>query len=460
MENYTYLFPFERVKQNSRVIIYGAGEVGLSYLKQVLTTDYCEVVAIIDKNYKEYGNLVCPVLAPSSLSELEYDQVIIAMKTGRHLDEIRRILQSYGVDDDRIIVTLTRKDVSVYAEKAKSNQGCAYSEAELSIMINFDGGIGDNISRAAFIYSLIDIVPNCLIDLFRVSNVEFARFLFSECRNVNLISSAVGEGKKYTVAFDGIPRSIQVTWFDEQKLSSKYPDLYKKIKRLVEINVEEHFSWSIPTYVNWKRYLYLGKNYYSGLDCQEIFDIDRNVNIPLTQKGKELFESYGIKKYLAICSGNGVSTDTSLISKAWPESYFVQLIKLIHEQLPEFKIVQIDSRETPEIEGADLHILGQPYEMIAWLLKNATLMISIEGGMVHLASQIGTKCVVLFGPTSIEYLGYENNINICSHTCDPCFGLYDRNNICAKKQENPECMYSIKPEMVFRHVKEYLSGVE
>ena len=38
-EKYRYLFPFEKIKPNSNVLIYGAGVVGMEYLKQIDLTE-------------------------------------------------------------------------------------------------------------------------------------------------------------------------------------------------------------------------------------------------------------------------------------------------------------------------------------------------------------------------------------------------------------------------------------
>jgi ADP-heptose:LPS heptosyltransferase len=46
-----------------------------------------------------------------------------------------------------------------------------------------------------------------------------------------------------------------------------------------------------------------------------------------------------------------------------------------------------------------------------------------EGGLVHMATALGTKCAVLFGPTPVGIFGYEQNINICADTCKECFGI-------------------------------------
>ena len=82
----------------------------------------------------------------------------------------------------------------------------------------------------------------------------------------------------------------------------------------------------------------------------------------------------------------------------------------------------------------------------------------IEGGLVHLATNLGTKCVVLFSPTQPNIYAYPNNINIVYATCNGCYGLYENGYACARGLEKPECMYSITPEMVMEKIAEYIDS--
>ena len=69
--------------------------------------------------------------------------------------------------------------------------------------------------------------------------------------------------------------------------------------------------------------------------------------------------------------------------------------------------------------------MGESLELVKYVLKGSLLHIDCDSGLVHLATQLGTKCVVLFGQTSVWYFGYEQNINIVSKVCNSCyfFGL-------------------------------------
>lgn len=49
-----WLFPFEKIPMGSQILIYGAGELGQEYLRQIILTNYCTIVGFIDKAAKSY----------------------------------------------------------------------------------------------------------------------------------------------------------------------------------------------------------------------------------------------------------------------------------------------------------------------------------------------------------------------------------------------------------------------
>ena len=48
MNKYMYLFPFEKVKAGSKILIYGAGDVGMEYFQKVKMAGYCDCIGFID----------------------------------------------------------------------------------------------------------------------------------------------------------------------------------------------------------------------------------------------------------------------------------------------------------------------------------------------------------------------------------------------------------------------------
>ncbi len=459
---YKYLFPYSQVPSGSRIVIYGIGEVGMDYYKQMLVTGFCDVVAIIDRKWDEYQNLKCPVYPHEKLGDISCDYIVLAFKTSIHLREIVNTIKSYGVSDEQIIIpTANDAEASIYGEVETEEdlEALAYTKSRLSVAFTMKGGIGDCISNAPLVYMLVRELPDCLIDLVGVKNKGFLEYLFQDCRNINVITKRIVDDQGYALSMEVLRGNVVVAQLKDDIICEKNNAFYEKLKKVQKKNKAEDFDYRIPLQVFWKRFELQGQDYYSAKTCDGILDLNRNVPIPLSKAGQKEFEDLRLLQYITVCGGNGLSKDKSIVSKAWPKEYFDELIRMIKASYPNIQVVQIGAADVEVYQNTDIKLLGKDFEVISWILKNSLLHIDIDGGMVHLASQLGTKCIVLFGPTSVKYLGYKDNINIVSKKCNSCYGLYSENYRCARFMDEPECMYSIRPEMVFEKVRDYLEFV-
>ena len=142
----------------------------------------------------------------------------------------------------------------------------------------------------------------------------------------------------------------------------------------------------------------------------------------------------------------------------WPFDYHVKLNEMLKKAFPNIEVIQIGSKTVKRVPGADRYILGENLETTKIILSNALLHFDCEGGLVHMASQLGTKCFVVFGPTPAWFLGYDNNTNILPLVCGECKSTHcDWFTECFKYSK-PECMYSITPEQVFESISDYIAN--
>lgn len=99
-----YLFPFDKVDKNERIIIYGIGNVGEQYARQLSALDFCEVVAFAD-TYAKPGDIFegkrCLTPEEVRFFAKEYDRIVIA-STVYHSQILSR-LRSLGIEPGRII---------------------------------------------------------------------------------------------------------------------------------------------------------------------------------------------------------------------------------------------------------------------------------------------------------------------------------------------------------------------
>jgi hypothetical protein len=66
---------------------------------------------------------------------------------------------------------------------------------------------------------------------------------------------------------------------------------------------------------------------------------------------------------------------------------------------------------------------------------------------VHIARTLGVKSCVIFGPTSIDYFAYPDNINIRPTLCGGCWWINSTwMDACPRGFEMAPCMSTQKPE--------------
>jgi ADP-heptose:LPS heptosyltransferase len=105
-------------------------------------------------------------------------------------------------------------------------------------------------------------------------------------------------------------------------------------------------------------------------------------------------------------------------------------------------VIQLGVAEEEKIEGVTHCLNGQTsLEETGLLIKHSLCHIDTEGGLVHLANAVHARCVVLFGPTPVEFFGYPQNINLEPSGCKACwFATQNWLIECPRHTSGPECM--------------------
>ena len=117
-ESFSYRFPFEKCEKGSRIVIYGAGQVGCEYLLQLQHKNEYNVLWAVDKNYENNSEFFgVEVFSPEILSNIdEYDYVVVS--SYRYADEIMLNLEKLGVPQKKII-TEFQFGMGVYASRGE-----------------------------------------------------------------------------------------------------------------------------------------------------------------------------------------------------------------------------------------------------------------------------------------------------------------------------------------------------
>lgn len=471
-DKYTYLFPYEKVPQDSRIIIYGAGDVGQEYLQQMEITGYCEVVAFVDKAYDKYAPMIVPIYPVDSVRSLSFDYIVLAFKMGAHVRTVTKKLMELGVPNDLIIYIESRKEVDLFiSENGDTDSGqCdfAYNRPGISIALKYGPGLGDAIVKKKIFMELVSMEPNCYIDIYCPGISTVVHSFYSDQKNLNNVfddggALYAGQFKKYDLSLT-LSFMMEVDSASYERLKEYNIEFAEKMKKLQEACSNYHLTGAgvIQRYVHFHRMKFLGFDYYTYPNYTGVFDIiDHKVTIPLDASFKEMFQKLALPgQYITINYGGGVAANSTNneIAKEWPFAHIEKFVKLFKERYPQVGVVQLGSAETIKVVGVDAFFLGENLELVKYILRDSLVHIDKEGGLVHLATQLGTKCIVCFGPTQEEYFGYPENINLKAGNCHGCHCLYDGFDVCARSMEQPECMWSITPERVMREVEEYLNG--
>ncbi len=99
----SYMFPWHLFPEHSRVVIYGAGEVGKCFYEQAVRFDYIDLVGIVDKNADSISTMGIPVQKVEALAEMEFEYVLVSIINGKTAEAVSNELQARGIEDRKIL---------------------------------------------------------------------------------------------------------------------------------------------------------------------------------------------------------------------------------------------------------------------------------------------------------------------------------------------------------------------
>lgn len=137
-------------------------------------------------------------------------------------------------------------------------------------------------------------------------------------------------------------------------------------------------------------------------------------------------------------------------TKAYNIDQFAQVVALLKKRFPGYPIIQVGTTLGEHIPGVALDLRGKTsLADVAAIIGRAAAHIDIEGGLVHLAAALGARSVVMFGPTSVDYYAYPQNINLAPALCGNCMWTVSQwMDFCPAGYEEAVCMRSIEPARV------------
>ena len=348
----------------------------------------------------------------------------------------------------------------------------AFESEEVSVAFPLISGLGDNVIAKKFFDTIVELVPNCVIDIICMTEKHkvMASAFFGQSKNLNLIlnyDDRYKENVKFydlALCFHGT-RCVVFEAINAQSLQRKSPELFQSMLKIEEYNRRNTYTIGSPNAISLRNSAasrILGKNCFWFLSCDGALPIhDDKVNIPLLPEYKAEFERLNLGNYITIYSDIERDLNPPKV-KTWPIRHLVEYVALMKRRFPHISIVQCGGEQDLKIENADRHFLNVDLELTKYILANSLLHVGCEGGLIHLATALGTKCLVLFGFTDVHYFGYDRNINVVSEVCFPCADIWNDSlsRICGRGATEPPCMLSITPQHVCEVTCNYLKHLD
>jgi len=98
-----YLLPFECMPFGSKVVLYGGGQVGQAFQKQIEVTNLYKLVVWIDNNYTKLRDEGYAIENPKSLFKYDFDFILVSVYDKNTSNVIINSLIDIGVDSHKII---------------------------------------------------------------------------------------------------------------------------------------------------------------------------------------------------------------------------------------------------------------------------------------------------------------------------------------------------------------------
>lgn len=394
--------------------------------------------------------------------------LVIYIDRGRIYIYIKEVVNFYH--DNGIIKTL-RRVVFVLNKSFKIFLGGLiyrnkYDDNVVHIAFHPTGGLGDYIVSASVLEEL-QAVCNTEIDVY-VEKYNFGLAVYGHRDKVNVKSynELFFKMKSYDLVLE-IEHLVHVVYWRPSRILTLSKELYYIVKTIFNSLSREKIDfgnkWNRER-LHFERCRLLGINRWTELRMEGAFKIlSTKVNIPLldSYNSTEVDGYFLDKQYITVNWGTDKLGSDKIQLKLWPLNNIEDFIYKFKIKYPNIKIIQLGDNDAYKLTGCDAFILGKSIELIKWILKRSLCHIDCEGGLVHLAKQLNTKCIVLFGPTPMHMYAYPENINLSSNTCQNCMGLSKKWAYNCINKKNPHiCLKLIKAEEVLRAFEEYYKTVK
>lgn len=342
----------------------------------------------------------------------------------------------------------------------------------LKISFFVSGGFGDYLINANYIYNFCKYIGkdkniNIKIDIISPEHQKHShRAVFKN--DFNLIDNCYIEksNSSYDVTFS-LHSLLEVNYFNEEKVARLCPKILDLIKDVQKYN--DYYKFFAFYHTNaYHIAIANGKNRLQLADINGKLGIEKSFTFPVLYPANEneILSKFNLSNKIFITLNRGVDKNSlhPESTKIWALNKYQELVKKLKEKYPDIMFVQLGASKDKcrFIEGVDIDLRGKTnLEDIKVLVKNSILHIDCEGGFAHLraALKAPNPAIVIFGPTSPDFYGYDSNINVyarnaCPICCDWIIEKWQQK--CLRNQTEPPCIEAVSVSEVFGLADKYL----
>ena len=372
------IFPYEQIKKDSKIVLYGVNESSRQLIKQNNITGYCKIIGVVDDSSTCIEQEMESVPIIFSIPEIkEFDYLIIS-----YLDkcEQEKVFE-------RLISICFPMNKAIFDIKEVKVQKKIVVDSRVRICVIVTGGLGDYIIEKRTIIELQKIDSN---SIFFITSEDLRKKDFLDAVYFDMDRSIISYENENEICYSEydlvmrLDHIIHILYADINKLRTKskgYYDFAQKwigeYDRIKENNPRIPFESVI--HVNRAKILKLDR--YGIMASYTALSIaDHKVPISVKSEYRKDFKILELpERYITLNFGADSRPDGRMQVKTWPIDNYNALIRLIKEEYPDIKIVQIGNKNSPKMRGADAYVFDCHIETIKYVLKESQLHIDCEG---------------------------------------------------------------------------------
>ncbi|MDD5109064.1 MAG: glycosyltransferase family 9 protein [Candidatus Omnitrophica bacterium] len=346
-------------------------------------------------------------------------------------------------------------------------------------------GIGDVLFTTPVIKALKSQYPDSFIGYW--SNLRVKPILETNPQINKVFALSRGDFKKIFQEsfFKGIWNAIKLTWQIKKEhfdicLDFSLDHRYSLFTKIIGISQRIGFNYKGRGRFLTKRIDLTG--YQDKHVVEYYLELLKFLNIPVAdkslclnisaqsrRKALDLLTVVGIQDndlIVGIVPGAGGSWGKDSVYKHWPALKFAQVAGMLAGEL-KAKIVILGDESERKIAEVITHVMrNKPIdftgkiglEILPAVIKNCNLLITNDGGPMHMAVALGVKTVSVFGPVSELVYGpfpdsFKHVVLKWDMSCRPCYNNF-RLSPCDKDRE---CLKSVSVKAVFEAAVKLLS---